>query len=495
MSVARVDVEAGPQRPLLGEALDDGALVVVEVRLDAAPERRRCRGRAGRRCGSPPSAAAARSLTTRELRAFRRSRRSGSGSASTSRYQSRSWTGDVVVVAAQEQVPQRAQHTALGLEGHVDGLQRDACLGCDRRHRGRGVALLLEQPLGGVEDLPTRRGGLLAPVRRLVATGVLDRLGHFGSLSMNSLLITGNEMTGKAETMRSSDTDRDPRGPCPAAPHVGGRGTGVGGERGVRRRPRRARRQRGCSTSRSRSRASACSSSHAGPAGRAWRRRRWSRPGGEVVLSDVADSMTAIAAARATALGLRNVTTRVLDLEHIDEPDAGYDVVLCREGLMLVARPGRGGQRDRSCPAAGRPGRGHGVGATGRETPGSASSSTSSATSSARRCRRPGSRTRSRSPTPGELAGLFSAAGLVRRRRGRACDAVPAASVDEWWERTAALAGPLAQRLAALPPTAAQALRRRAGDAIGVYRTPAGLDIPGVSLVASARRRQTERGG
>ena len=43
-------------------------------------------------------------------------------------------------------------------------------------------------------------------------------------------------------------------------------------------------------------------------------------PDGEVVLSDVADSMTAIAAARATALGLRNVTTRVLDLERIERP-------------------------------------------------------------------------------------------------------------------------------------------------------------------------------
>ena len=59
-------------------------------------------------------------------------------------------------------------------------------------------------------------------------------------------------------------------------------------------------------------------------------------PGGEVVLSDVAAEMTAIAAARAQALGLANVTTRVLDLERIEQPDESYDVVLCREGLMLV---------------------------------------------------------------------------------------------------------------------------------------------------------------
>ena len=63
--------------------------------------------------------------------------------------------------------------------------------------------------------------------------------------------------------------------------------------------------------------------------------------GGEVVLSDVAPAMTAIAAARAESLGLENVSTRVLDLEQIDEPDESYDVVVCREGLMLVPDPVR----------------------------------------------------------------------------------------------------------------------------------------------------------
>ena len=62
-------------------------------------------------------------------------------------------------------------------------------------------------------------------------------------------------------------------------------------------------------------------------------------PEGQVILSDVAAEMTAIAAGRAGALGLRNVTTRVLDIESIDEPDGSYDVVLCREGLMFAPDP------------------------------------------------------------------------------------------------------------------------------------------------------------
>ena len=64
-------------------------------------------------------------------------------------------------------------------------------------------------------------------------------------------------------------------------------------------------------------------------------------PDGEVVISDVVAEMTAIAAARAETWGLRNVRTNVLDLERIEEPDSSYDVVLCREGLMLVPDPAR----------------------------------------------------------------------------------------------------------------------------------------------------------
>src|SRR4051812_18712414 len=64
-------------------------------------------------------------------------------------------------------------------------------------------------------------------------------------------------------------------------------------------------------------------------------------PDGRVVLSDVVAEMTAIASRRAAQRGLANVSTRVLDLEQIDEPDGAYDVVLCREGLMLVPDPAR----------------------------------------------------------------------------------------------------------------------------------------------------------
>jgi len=210
-------------------------------------------------------------------------------------------------------------------------------------------------------------------------------------------------------------------------------------------------------------------------------------PDGEVVLSDVTVEMTSIASARADAIGLANVTTRVIDLEQIEEPDGSYDVVLCREGLMLVPDP-------------------------------------AGAVREIRRVLRPGGRValtvwgpRARNPwlgvvfdavsiqlgapmpppgIPGpfslddadRLAGLLSDAGLANVDVRELPTPYHAASVEEWWTRTCALAGPLAQRLAALPDEAAQKIRARAGEAIAAYNTPTGLEIPGVSLIASASR-------
>ena len=60
---------------------------------------------------------------------------------------------------------------------------------------------------------------------------------------------------------------------------------------------------------------------------------------GEVVVSDVAAEMVDIAARRAGARGLANVTPRVFGIEAIEDEDASFDVVLCREGLMFAVDP------------------------------------------------------------------------------------------------------------------------------------------------------------
>jgi SAM-dependent methyltransferase len=203
-------------------------------------------------------------------------------------------------------------------------------------------------------------------------------------------------------------------------------------------------------------------------------------PDGDVVLTDVVP-------ARAAALGHANVAARVRDLEAIDEPDGAYDVVLCREGLMFVPDPAR-------------------------------------AAAEIARVLRPGGRAaiavwaaRERNPwlglvldavteetgapvPPPGVPGPFSLAdpdGLVRLLAdaglaGITLDEIPvplrAPTFDEWWARTTALAGPLAQRLAALPDDAARAVRERARRSTEPYATAAGLELPGVTLLASGRR-------
>lgn len=206
---------------------------------------------------------------------------------------------------------------------------------------------------------------------------------------------------------------------------------------------------------------------------------------GEVVLSDVAPEMVAIATERAR--GAANVTTRLLDLEDIAEPDASFDVVLCREGLMFATEPDR-------------------------------------ATSEIARVLRPAGRAalavwgpRERNPwlglvldavntqvghpvpppgVPGpfaladasRLADIVTGAGLRDVVVEEVEVAMRTGSFEEWWSRTAALAGPLSMILARLPDDAQRALTARLRQDVRPYETTDGMRFPGVSLLVSGRR-------
>ncbi len=210
-------------------------------------------------------------------------------------------------------------------------------------------------------------------------------------------------------------------------------------------------------------------------------------PGGEVVITDVAAEMTTVAAARAAARGLGHVVTRERDLEALDEPDGAFDVVLCREGLMFATDPAR-------------------------------------AVAEIRRVLRPGGRVavavwgaRERNPwlgllfdaltgltgapvpppgVPGpfgladgeRLGALFTDAGLDDVVVEELPVPTRAESFDHWWTRTTALAGPLSGVLAAMPEAAREGLRARLRRDVEPFRVDGGLDLPGLTLLASARR-------
>ena len=86
------------------------------------------------------------------------------------------------------------------------------------------------------------------------------------------------------------------------------------------------------------------------------------------------------------------------------------------------------------------------------------------------------------------LAGILAAADLTNVVVTDLPVPMCVGSFDEWWSRTSSLAGPLAKLLTTIPAEAADAMRLGARHAVSAYETHNGLEFPGVTLLATARR-------
>jgi SAM-dependent methyltransferase len=62
-------------------------------------------------------------------------------------------------------------------------------------------------------------------------------------------------------------------------------------------------------------------------------------PGGYVLATDISEGIVELALQVARERGLKQVDTRAMDGEKLDLPDASFDAVLCRLGLMYMPHP------------------------------------------------------------------------------------------------------------------------------------------------------------
>lgn len=215
---------------------------------------------------------------------------------------------------------------------------------------------------------------------------------------------------------------------------------------------------------------------------------RWARlvgPTGSVVLSDVAPAMVEVARRRNATLP--NVGVAVLDASGIEQPDACFDVVASRMGLMFTPNPavafadihrvlvsgGRLGtltwagiEHNPWMTCVGMAAMMNGLVAGGPPVgPGGIFSL----------------------GDPGHLEALVKDVGFVDVTVDEVAVTFRAPDIDAHITRVSALAGPLATVLQRATPDQRAAVRRTATDLATPHLTDTGLEIPGRALVVTAR--------
>lgn len=205
-----------------------------------------------------------------------------------------------------------------------------------------------------------------------------------------------------------------------------------------------------------------------------------------VVTSDVVPVMVETAAKRAANAGFSNIDAAVLDLEAIDQPDASFDAVVIREGLMFALDPL---QALREICRVLRPGGRLAAAVWGRPDDNPWLGIVMNAVSEV---------VGQQLPPPGmpgpfalsdsaELARLAAEAGFTDAAVGTIEVRFQSASYDDWFAHTTALAGPLANHVARMGEADLARLHELLRVATAPFTSADGtLDFPGSSLVLTA---------
>jgi ubiquinone/menaquinone biosynthesis C-methylase UbiE len=206
---------------------------------------------------------------------------------------------------------------------------------------------------------------------------------------------------------------------------------------------------------------------------------------GRVIVSDFSEAMVEAAKRHAAEVGLENVEFRVLDAEQLDLPDESVDGALCRWGYMLMADPEaalretqrvlRPGGR-LSCAVFGSP----------EQNPWAALPS--------RLLQERGHMPPPESGAPGILAlanpdrirAIFAAAGFSEPEIDEVAFTWQFPEKAAYWDFLTHAAGAIAAVLGRLPEDELETVREQIGERVAAFSQAGGIELPAVSLVASA---------
>jgi ubiquinone/menaquinone biosynthesis C-methylase UbiE len=210
-------------------------------------------------------------------------------------------------------------------------------------------------------------------------------------------------------------------------------------------------------------------------------------PGGYVLATDISEGIVELALQAARERGLKQVEARVMDGEHLDLPDASFDAVLCRLGLMYMPHPGTALREWRRALKAG--GR---VAVVVFSTPDRNSWGAVPASIIRRRAQLPPAVPGQPGPFslggPGVLEGLFREAGFSDPE----VRAVPVPhgmpSAADYVRVAREAFGAFNAVMAHLPPQERESVWNEIEGSMRSFESPGGFEVPGECLVGAATR-------
>jgi SAM-dependent methyltransferase len=210
-------------------------------------------------------------------------------------------------------------------------------------------------------------------------------------------------------------------------------------------------------------------------------------PSGYVLATDISEGIVKLALQVASERGLRQVETRAMDGEKLDLPDASFDAVLCRLGLMYMPHPVTALREWRRALKSG--GR---VAAVVFSTPDRNSWGAVPASIIRRRAQLPPPVPGQPGPFslggPGVLAGIFNQAGFANPEIRTVPVPHRITGAAEYVQVAREAFGAFNAMMAHLPPQERESVWNEIEGAMRSFESPGGFEVPGECLVGVATK-------